>query len=377
MKKQTFEQRRNDVRRCLSERINIKSNIRNGKKRGGNRRWWRTNNSWLDKLACDKKIKIEHLKKRHIILYLPECMNFSTEYENTALHLRVIRRLSASHKLSNRAYKLKSVNFDNIKNISTSASLVLTAEVSKWEDVLNDNLVPNVETWDPRIVKQFLEVGFFDLFKNQPNLTDVSSASELSLVKYIKGQCGDANKSRILRESLEKIIGDNINKWKFLRGGLDEAITNVSHHAYPDEQFKNNDKNWYLSGSLNRNTNELKIVFYDQGLGIPGTLPKSKFREQVLDFLNILPIADRKLDSALIKAAVKVDRTSTDQPDRGKGLQDMLEFIKQRGEGYLSILSKKGLYKFSIKDGKTKDKSESFNQPVLGTLLIWSVSLNE
>ncbi|MGC6744878.1 hypothetical protein ACP0HM_10080 [Escherichia coli] len=54
----------------------------------------------------------------------------------------------------------------------------------------------------------------------------------------------------------------------------------------------------------------------------------------------------------MLKAAVEIKRSSTGEEDRGKGLQDLLEFIKQRGEGYLSIMSGKGLYKYSQHDKK-------------------------
>jgi len=377
LKKISIKQRRIDIKCCLEHRTKKQPTNRKGKSGKSQSSDWKQVNKWLDELIFKEKVKIQKLKRRNIILFLPRNLNFREHYEQTALHLIVIRKLANNSKLSNKAYKLKSVNFDQLQSASTSASIVLTAEISKWEDVLDRNLVPNIENWHPKIVQQFLEVGFFELFKNQPDLSGISSTSQLSLVKYIKGQCGDAKKSRILRESLEKVISDNITKWSFLRGGLDEAITNVSHHAYPEDQFNASEKNWYLTGSFNKETNELKIVFYDQGLGIPKTLPTSKLYEQVLDVIKVLPAAERKLDSVLIKAAVKVDRTSTAQTDRGKGLQDMLEFIKQRGQGYLSILSKKGLYKFSIKNGKSKEKSESFYQPILGTLLIWSVTLEE
>ncbi|MFT4805800.1 MAG: hypothetical protein ACI9YE_003027 [Psychroserpens sp.] len=375
MKKLSYKQRRIDLRRCLHDRQVKKTKKSKRKSSNTEDDNWKEVNSWIDELRVKGRIVLGQPQKRKIVVYLPENLNFKEDYEQTALHLKVIRKLANGHKLGNKAYKLSSVNFDNLKKASTSASLVLTAEISKWEDVVNRNLIPNIQEWHPSIVKQFLEVGFFELFKNQPDLTGISSSSKLSLVKYIKGQCGDAKKARILKQSLENIIGDNITKWLFLRGGLDEAVTNVSHHAYPENKFKNAEKIWYLTGSLNKSTNELKIVFYDQGSGIPKTLSVSKLWEQVLDIVKVLPIAERKLDSTLIKAAVKVDRTSTAKTDRGKGLQDMLEFIKQRGEGYLSILSQKGLYKFSIKDGKMRDKSESFYQPILGTLIIWSVTL--
>ncbi|WP_019028768.1 hypothetical protein [Colwellia piezophila] len=377
MKKLSLKQRRSDILRCLRDRKKHLKNNNSSKYDDKNKSSeWKEINRWIDSLIIKKTIKIEKLKRRNFILFLPESLNFCDDYEETALYFQVIRKLGHGNKLSNKAYKLKSVNFDSLKKISTSASLVLTAEISKWEDILNADLVPNIENWQPEIIEQFLEVGFFDLFNNQPELPKVSNTSDLALVKYIKGQCGDAKKSRVLRKALQQLIGDDINKWTFLRSGLDEAITNVSHHAYPEHKYKNNaEKNWYLTGSLNKSTKELKIVFYDQGIGIPNTLKASELWEKIYKSLSFIPQAQRKLDSILIKAAVEVERTSTGEEDRGKGLQDLLEFIKHRSDGYLSIISQRGLYKYSIINGKVKNKSESFKAPILGTLLIWSVTL--
>ncbi len=41
--------------------------------------------------------------------------------------------------------------------------------------------------------------------------------------------------------------------------------------------------------------------------------------------LSLLPMADNRKDEAMLKAAVELDRTSTAESDRGKGLQDLQE----------------------------------------------------
>ncbi|PCJ35541.1 MAG: hypothetical protein COA75_10325 [Cellvibrionales bacterium] len=270
------------------------------------------------------------------------------------------------------------VDFDGLRNISTSAALVLTAELSKWDDAIRQKLRPFVDGWDESILLRFYELGFFELFQNSP----VQEASilknenpDVNLVKYIKGECGDNAKTRQLKAGLREIVGEDISKWIFLNTGLTEAITNVSQHAYPKSRTTDA-KNWYLSGGFNHKTKELKIVFYDQGIGIPKSLPASEVWEKLLDRLSGLSLVERKKDEVLLKAAVELDRTSTQSSDRGKGLQDMLEFVKQRQNGYLSILSRRGLYRFSMKDGKAHVKSEHFNNPVLGTLIIWKVTLD-
>ena len=264
-----------------------------------------------------------------------------------------------------------------MKFISTSASLVLTAEISKWDDISRNRIKPDINNWDSDILVNFYELGFFELFKNKPKNIDhleINASHNKRIVKYIKGRCGDDQKTRVLKTNITEIVGDEINKWMFLHSGLSEAIVNVSHHAYPKKcGYAEMNKNWYLTASFNTSKKELKVVFYDQGIGIPKSLPASDLWEKALEFLSIFPIAERKKDEVLLKAAVELDRTRTEESDRGKGLPDLMEFIRQRGDGYISILSLKGLFKLEIKNGVELIKCEHFEHPVTGTLIIWSV----
>lgn len=314
-------------------------------------------------------------------IILPERLNFFKDYENTVLHFNAIRKLTEQRRPSLKTYKLGTVDFDYLRSISTSAALVLTAELSKWDDSIRNRLTPKIENWNPEILVNFNELGFFDLFKNKPKNLDCfekNARHNRKIVKYIKGRCGDDKdkQTRLLKESIAKLIGSKINKWMFLHSGLSEAIVNVSHHAYPVENgYSEIDKNWYLTASYNTQKKELKVVFYDQGIGIPKSLPVSELWEKALDFLSIFPMADRKKDEVLLKAAVELNRTRTEDSDRGKGLQDLLEFIRQRRDGYLSIISLRGLFKLEVRNGIETVKSEHFDNPVGGTLIIWSVTV--
>ena len=370
MKFLTFEKRRIDVRRSIIHRQQRKRT--QSIKINSIKKTWKHKNRWIDSLIENELIAIRKPKKYHIELILPVKLNFSDCFEETALYIKVIRFLTINGSLHKKGYKLRRVNFCRLREASTSASLVLTAEISKWEDSLPSKLIPEVDNWDTNILRQFNEVGYFNLFEKAPEIPITEEDSPLTLVRYIKGTCGDVAKTRELKTAINSVVGDHIKKWMFLRTGLDEAITNVSHHAYPDEKFSSEkDKIWYLTGSYNRKSNKLKIVFYDQGIGIPQALPVSEIWERVLKYFADKPFISKKLDATLLKAAVELDRTGTGEEDRGKGLQDMLEFVKQREEGYLSILSGKGLYKYTVEDGEPK----SFNQEILGTLIIWCVTL--
>lgn len=377
MKKLSKKQRSIDVKIAILHRHQGKKQNNKINKSSSKSRWL-SRNIWFDNLIRSG-LAITLSNNRDLIIYLPEEMNFSKNYEETILYITAIRWLAETIANPYKAYRLKSVNFNRLKNISTSAALVLTAELSKWDDATRQRLRPMTDNWDAGILNQFIDLGFFDLFKASPTIASKqtpSTSPRVNLVKYIKGRCGESKKTRTLKDEITKIVGDPIDKWTFLRGGLDEAITNVTHHAYPENyKISEQNKNWYLTGSYNGSTKELKIVFFDQGIGIPKSLPASKIWERALEVLSKFPLGERKLDEVLLKAAVELDRTSTKKSDRGKGLQDMLEFIRQRGDGYLSILSLRGLYKFSISNGKEIVKSEHFDNPIYGTLIIWCATL--
>ena len=371
MKKISRKARERDVLQAIRNRRKSVRYKRSGGRSNDN---LRNANNWILEHELEGVNVI--FSGRKVTLVLPEEMNFSEEYELTTKNIIAIRKLTKRSLRLTKKFYLTSVRFDNLKSISTPAALVLTAELSRWDDIINQNLRPQLQTWSPIIINRFAELGFFELFKKAPKIESEEHTDGLKLVKYIKGKCGDKNKTKELKKSLQKLIGEKVPKWPFMHSGLSEAITNVSHHAYPANIGVNrNDKNWYLTGSLNKDLNILKIAFYDQGIGIPKSLPTSKIWEKILKLISSISQDERKLHTTLLKAAVEIDRTSTEVNDRGKGLQDLLEFIKQRGDGYLSILSLKGLYKYSIINGEEKVKTFPFGTELPGTLIIWSVKL--
>jgi hypothetical protein len=368
LKKYNKKQRLFDVRRVLKQRrLGKQFYLRNSRRhRNVFSEKGKKLNDYIDK-TIESGMHVCKQKNRRLELVLPETMNLSSHYEETMLYINAIRRLSKSLR-SSRYYRLAGVCFDHLKHISSSAALLLTSELSRWDDSIRNNLRPKTKNWDPIILEKFNSLGFFDLFRNPPkNLQNSNGKSNVHFVRYVKGNQLEKD-HRNLKRRLSSIVGNTISKWTFLHSGLDEAVTNVCHHAYPDT-FKviDGDKNWYLTGAFDDKSRELKVVFCDQGIGIPNSLPSSKIWEKVLKSISKFPPAERKSHSTLIKAAMEVKRTRTDKTDRGKGLPDMKEFIKQRGEGYLAIMSGHGLYKLEIKNGKETHKTDTLKNPIMGT----------
>ena len=115
------------------------------------------------------------------------------------------------------------------------------------------------------------------------------------------------------------------------------------------------------------------MIFYDQGDGIPKTLPRAVFFEFMKDLFNSWS------DSEKIQAAMEVGRTSSGKAERGKGLQNLVEFAKAHSEGTLAIYSLTGCFRqeFSNQGSNPSSKTErkDFNNSIGGTLIEWSVIL--
>jgi len=377
MKKKLQDTSFQDSLRDLKKRNGKKGKRKSKKKQISKAVFADERNRWVQR-KIDSGIDMGIDQRGMVTIRLPEKMNFFEDYEVTTQYAQAIRRLAEKPRHRSQ-YRLASVDFSKLKKISTSAALVLTAELSKWEDAILFNLNPNIDNWDPEIARRFCELGFFDLFKcnvDEDKIRCPKSKSGLSIVKYIKKKRSGVSQVRDFKQELGDCVGNNIEKWVILKSGLDEAINNVADHAYPDGHgFKEKDKNWYLTGSFNKENGELKVVFYDQGVGIPKTLPASKFKEHVLDFLSKQHVAQGSRDERLLRAAVEIDRTSTGEEDRGQGLPDMLDFIKERKSGYLTIMSGRGLYKYTREGDRHWVKGGSFSNRIYGTLIIWRTIL--
>ncbi|ELB2790990.1 hypothetical protein [Aeromonas hydrophila] len=396
--------------RFIIKRKNEKNRIKQNKKTGGNsnndykssvsskklelRKLHTELNEWLEKekkkgLKISSCIKKSQAKKNMIVVHLPAEMDLENNYDKTIQTFTAIRKLVeliekySGHHLPKKAAKLGSVNFDKLKKISTSAALILTAEISRWDTLLRNKLVPTVELWDDEIYHSFSQLGFFKLFSNKPTKvteTPISNAN-INYVEYFRGSCANSEYARASKKSLKQkilsLVGQDVPEWIFLNGGLSEAVTNVTHHAYPDGEQTWADKSWFLTGSYNKSSEEMTVSFYDLGIGIPNSLPSSKLWEKAIEYMDKfnIPLAKRNMDRILLKAAVNLSRTRTGEDDRGKGLQDMLEFIRQRKEGCLSIHSYKGSYTCNFSEGRRHNTSKSYRRPLYGTLITWSITL--
>jgi hypothetical protein len=311
--------------------------------------------------------KVSKGKTERITVDLPAKLDFDENYEETASHFRLLREAVS---FGQRIHNLK---FEKIRYISPSAALVLASEVDRWNQKIGGQLRASLSTWDDNIRRLLCQMGYFELLGIEKPVDDFPPGNT-NFLPFKRGEIrmeGGGRLAKELRQEIEALVGHPIRK-HLLFEGLSEAITNVGQHAY-EEAGAGAVRQWWLSASYDSESTELVVMFYDQGVGIPRTLPKSDFFEHMKAFFK------KWTDSQKIEAAMIVGRTSSGRKERGKGLSNLEKFAKSHDEGKLSIYSLHGMYR----QLSTRVSGSSTTETVLrdhsvsvgGTLIEWAVKL--
>jgi len=115
----------------------------------------------------------------------------------------------------------------------------------------------------------------------------------------------------------------------------------------------------------------LRFFVFDQGAGIPYTLPTATVWEQLRAKLAQATGDRIPNDSLMLKSALEVGRTRTGLDHRGLGLKRMSDVVTGADNGYLRILSGKGEIIYSADE---KIETRDHDSHIGGTLIEWSMS---
>ena len=176
--------------------------------------------------------------------------------------------------------------------------------------------------------------------------------------------------AKALLDRLQTLAGQSIGTRSTVYIAIAEALANV-RHAYP-EWFRTwpyrTSHRWWASGFWEPTRKTVGLQLYDQGAGIPGTLPRQTY------FLRLLErLSPERTDAGLIAAAMEYGRTSTGQAGRGKGLAEMADWIESSGSGFLRILSRAG--EVTYRPGRKLER-RNLNAEFGGTLVQWELTLD-
>lgn len=312
------------------------------------------------------KIVIDYKDKYQKYIKFPEKIGLEDEesFSNLTTLILEIRKDIIKKKFHR-------IDFRPLKEITPSGALIIAAEIDRWRRKLKIQLYPWLyEEWDSSIRKIFLEFQLFKLLNVEEN-GEANDFDEITFLPFVFGQKVHGESIKELRMNLEKIIGKKLeNKVWFI--ALSEAMTNVAQHAYRGIENDNIviPDAWWLSGLYNQKKNELTVIFYDQGITIPKSLPQSKFWAKIMSHINLT--GDEINDSKSIDYAFKIGQTRTNKPHRGRGIAQLLEPIKKCKSGHLKIISRKGFY-LKYKDKKSELKN--YGKELGGTLIEWTLAL--
>lgn len=274
-------------------------------------------------------------------------------------------------------------DFSRLDHISTAVAVVLTAEYDRIAKS-NKETPPtvNLRDWNDTVLIKLFELGFFDVLGHMPaRAKNIVSDDITKTMQIIRAQSND-DLGRVDESLLELSdfldLPDDVDIVVDLNSAISEAISNMSHHAYPDEfplPYPHLRSLW-VSATANREKNSLTVVAYDQGATIPVTYPRIQRWERVTRFLRRTvsrsPSFEFEHDGTYIRAAMRYGGSRTEQAHRGKGLPQMLDVLKRVGTGRMKVYSRGGWCERQA-NGKLNSGATEFS--IGGTLIEWNLEL--
>lgn len=259
------------------------------------------------------------------------------------------------------------ISFKNTKQLTPSGTLIFVAELGEILDRYPGKVT--IDYPDDDVVEQlFQHIGL--LKRLGMTSRKVITAENVRHWDYVYGKSADASDFKRLFSNYKTTISEEARSGLF--DSMSEAITNSIQHAYPCRHVKECEckKGWWMFAK--QADNKLTVVIYDMGIGIPASLQR---KPELMELFFKAPYRRllRVTDTSLIDIAVESKRTSTRMPNRGKGLPDMLEFVKSGDVGKFSIYSRAGSFFYNAKDGM--EAGSDYDVPITGTFFEWEIPL--
>ena len=140
-----------------------------------------------------------------------------------------------------------------------------------------------------------------------------------------------------------------------------ELMTNTNQHAYKDG-LNLMCNCWYIY--IESTDEHIRFVFLDTGVGIPNTVKRNhieKIKDKVINS-----------ESAYIASALKGEfRSGTGERNRGRGLPEVFEDVKNKEINNLQIISGRG-YCLPKADGNIQEIK--LNGSLSGTIITWEIT---
>jgi anti-sigma regulatory factor (Ser/Thr protein kinase) len=262
------------------------------------------------------------------------------------------------------------VDFTTAQQAGPAAALYIAAEMDRARVITGRKLsFLDASDWHPLVLDFMYQLGLFGLLE----LVDAPKHSQFGsvVVRKMERHVGiDATAAEAFRDALADMIGKRLPKHLATYEAIMEAVTNVKYHAYSKpnrDQSRVVQDSWWITASYEQSKKLLQIVFLDQGVGIPETLPKT-----AMEILKSIIARNGDTDSSRIEAALVYGRSSTGELGRGKGFGDMMALVDAVPSNYLRVLSGRG--ECVYQGGNLV--SREYIRPISGTLVQWTLVID-
>ena len=240
----------------------------------------------------------------------PERLALEDDFEGVVDLLSRLRRLGRTKR---EAPTL--IDFSAIRQVRPSGALVLAAEIDRRNGLPVNRFRrfgrAATEEWRPNVRRLLGEMGFFDLLHVSTDVLDDEAIESAGprYVKFLSGRKADGEAFEDLRANhLQPFI--EVPNGDLLYAAVSEAMTNVGQHAYKRSgHLPDGLKRWWISAAYDAEQGELVILIYDQGRGIPQTLPR-KLGDQLRASVG-------REHAQLIRAAHELHRAASEESHRG------------------------------------------------------------
>lgn len=209
--------------------------------------------------------------------------------------------------------------------------------------------------------KVYRESGFYSFVKARsrelPNNTNK--------MKIVSGKNNEVSEAKKMCTFVQEKFSQNKKYTQNIYTILVEMMSNVYYHAYYKDELMN--PVWYMYAEYKNG--KINFVFIDTGMGIAKTVRKNSLFEKAIANLGVVT------DSKLIMSALNGEfRTSSGEPNRGKGLPSINDFAKSEICKEFCVISGGGCCRI---DENNNWLISDLNKKIYGTIYMFSIENKE
>lgn len=328
----------------------------------------------------------QRIPRGSLVLTMPEIFDFEANYEQSARLIAVFRRA-----LEN-LVRIRYIDFSNMRVASVACSIVFTCYADLWKYSCA-SVHPVTNTWHSGIRELFSQLGFFKAMHYKDDLGTGDLSSSPYIFKGLRGYSINGERRTLdyfakdypsIRADMESLMGGSLNEaaQSYYRS-ISEAVTNIYHHAYGEKTGSWFIDKWWVSVAFDKIANELVVIVFDHGRGIPATAWETKMFSRYMRFLKgvdkkvPLNCLTGELQKNVLFLVFEQNASIAIRQGRGHGCADIRSLLGVIRGCRLSVISLQAKYSNKHYKGHRTERGKSWSLPVplQGTLLEWRIPL--